>query len=87
MLVRPTYLALCELFAISRWWRGVGDLSDQECSRRFCDSIYKDTQQRDLQKYVESNTKTEKESLAVAKPQALLLFVETNPGEVWFELS
>lgn len=68
MLVRPANLAFGELLAICRRGRRVGDLSDQIGSRSLCNPVDENTQQGDLEKDVESYTKTKEETFTVTEP-------------------
>ena len=86
MLVAPVSLGLCKvgpLFRL-RWW--VGDLCDEERSRRFSDAINENTEQRNLEEDKEANSEPEENTFAVVEPDLLLLRSVANAREVGLEL-
>ena len=82
MLVAPFYLALCELLAIRWSRRRVCDLRDQVCCRCLRNTVYQNTEKRDLEEDIETNAKAKQEAFTVMEPRLLLGRSETNAGEV-----
>lgn len=55
-------------------------------SRGLRNSIYEYAEERDPQENVETNAKSEQETLSVMKPVFLLFLCEPDSGEVWLKL-
>lgn len=86
MLIRPSYLTLCEDLAFGRRrWR-IGNLGDEIGSRSFGNSVNEDAQEGDFEEDVEADAEAEEEAFAVMKPQTFLVLGESDSGEVGFEL-
>ncbi len=79
-------MAFCKALALGRWWRRISDLCDEIRSRCFSNAINEDTKQRDSEKYVEADAKTEQETFSIVKPTGLLFLCERYTREVRLEL-
>lgn len=67
-----------------KWW--FRDLGDEIGSRSFCETVDQDTNEGNLDKDIEAETKSKKYSSTVLEPQLLLFLVVFNTRKVRLEL-
>lgn len=68
MLVLPPNRVLLELLSLTWWWRRVGDLGNEICRRRLCETVDEDANQRNLDKDIEAKTETKEHTRTILEP-------------------
>lgn len=86
MLVLPADVLVRVVFGLRRRWRRFGDLGNEVRSRSLSDAIKEDSKQWNLYEHEEAHGEPEEHTFSISEPAPLLVLVEANPSEVWFEL-